>query len=407
MFLLPTVSRRGGTSLMTNHCLPRLFLVFLGFVLQLGFAACGNTPCSPDGSCPGVLQCDFTTDVCRPTCSNDDGCPPDEVCGSTGVCQLSARSKPECVGEEDCPCFANGSCHFGFICSSGSCISGVGSVDQPCYANMTCNDELDCVVREEAHVCRPPDLGGPGQACFSVVSVSPHIRCRSADLECEEDICRGGEGASCAPPHTCQSGFECSAGFCKAIEPSDAGISDAGCERRSECELGQFCCAEVGSPYEEPSRCRKADGTLAQGGECFERPSHIYGQPCQDHAQCEAVAPLSPDPQGLSSCVVWPFGGPVCSAPCLPSALDPGCPNGWVCEPGFMPCFSNEDCGGLACVGAQTIVLRPGRCRCGFAESGESAACVDPVRGLQGSCVQPEANSDYYCRLNHHCAPRN
>lgn len=431
-----------------------LAVLHLGVVVPWG-AGCGDLPCREDGTCEGgVLRCDFLTNTCRPPCLSDEECGMGQICVSpTGVCRPGQRSPdagaagqgqtgtdcPE--GQEGCVCYSNGSCDFGSLCRGSLCERAVGEADQPCFPNATCSAGLECVERAEGDVCRRPGQGSIGEACFSRVPLGDGLRCRSATARCEDDlICAGGVGDACGSGAPCQRRLTCEDGACASSEVSDAGAAepadaaappdagwaggpdaglapsdlglafDAGapCLFRSECGVGQFCCGEPGTHYADPSRCRETGGTFASSGECFDAPSEIYERPCAIHEDCNPAPELSPAESGASLCVPWSGVAGQCSAPCDATDMDPACPNGWSCAPGFASCFSSADCGGLGldCVGANPILGRPGRCRCGG--SGEPLlSCTSTVAGAEGpggTCA-PDGPGDFFCKLTDHCVP--
>jgi hypothetical protein len=399
-------------------------------------AACDEDACRPDGTClrEGYI-CDYD-DVCKRSCASDVACGPGSFCVmELGLCRAgerpdvdapdsgapadagaadSGRSEdggvdagpvdsgvPPCrgeVGSGGCACYGNGSCDFGFECSATLqvCVPAEGQENQPCYGNLSCDMGLVCVGRPPLpQVCRPTGVGDIGEACFDL-SLNPNAQpCLSSTAGCEEGVCRGGRGDPCATSADCLSGFGCSGGQCRP----GAGL----CQVRSDCETGQFCCGEPGTPYASPAACPAG----ARAGACFDAPASTYAVSCQGHADCAPAPTGSPEVNGTSLCMPWE--GFVCSAPCDGSAADPGCPRGWSCAPSYLGCFEDADCGapGLECVGASPSIGRLGRCRCGTAGRPlRTCTSTQPGPGLPTSTCQMDASgAEAFCVVDEHCVP--
>jgi hypothetical protein len=101
----------------------------------------------------------------------------------------------------------------------------------------------------------------------------------------------------------------------------------------------------------------------------------------------------------------------LCSVTCDPEAVDHTCPAGWSCQGFFMPCFSDFDCNGLSCIGADSSTTTPqsGRCQCG-AGGVESAPCPSanpllPVAVNYPRCRAIVPGEDMYCLASFTCVP--
>lgn len=397
----------------------------LSFVLPLllgsALAGCFNSqaggPCLPDNTCNGSLSCYRGT--CYWPCSG--GCEADEICLQDACVTTDPPVDPpgpadagspadlgsECGGErgdEGCACFGNDTCKFGFQCAQGVCVEATGRAGQPCWDGTSCNDELERFVHDGECICVPRNQGGVGENCLDRYDWLPDLpECRGAHDRCDRrlDVCLGGVGSECLDDLHCQDSLACSGGYCRSADPS-------GCQTRSECGSGEFCCGEATTPYANLSAC----GEEVEAGACFDAPADVFARRCTRDDECAAVALGSPDPEGISLCRPRGRSGTgFCTVACDPELRDPGCPSQWSCGSLFVTCFSDEECGleGLTCVGANPGLLVPGRCQCG--SGGEQVeACQDEGAGgpLEGArCVlDPESETGaMFCRLGHQCRP--
>jgi hypothetical protein len=211
----------------------------------------------------------------------------------------------------------------------------------------------------------------------------------------------------------------------------------SGCTNRVlQCGFHEWCCGEVGSPYEDAGSCGMIGDRQAEAGECF-----TIAQPdpfcvrCEDEqTACDSGSlgwnhGLNADPEidggvpfreaercfAIEQDTSGNITKALCGVTCNPDseAGDNGCPRLWSCNPGWFLCFRDEHCGAaLACVGADPDATppRPGRCACE-----ESIEC--PAQRLESfedntptyvsvqrpRCVVNEGGS--YCLDNYNCAP--
>ena len=196
----------------------------------------------------------------------------------------------------------------------------------------------------------------------------------------------------------CQSGFLCrdapegkySQAECRALEPYAAGgertvgtCCDPGClDRVTQCRIGEFCCGEPDSPYEEAESCLAVTSTEtipAAPGQCTEH-DRTFCTACDLSArldnQCNSgwTAGYNIDSainegapfQEQEFCAVTALGL-TCSVTCNPRAQDNGCPGRYPCLPLYYGCLTDQDCGGLECIGEDLTAdpIRQGYCKCG------------------------------------------
>jgi hypothetical protein len=206
-----------------------------------------------------------------------------------------------------------------------------------------------------------------------------------------------------------------------------------GCVSRVlSCGIGQFCCGESGSPYENPTSClttTATSGVMAQAGDCFDMPAATFCHTCDPmmgSAQCNSgtsnwTGGLSTDPAAMSmmpfreqewcSPITMDGSKAFCSVTCNPFGIDPGCPRGFMCLPLYYPCFMDSDCGtaGITCDGANQAMMIPGKCKCGQGSAQFTCPTMSNLLGgdtlTHPRCEQLGMSGNYYCLASYDCAP--
>ena len=199
-----------------------------------------------------------------------------------------------------------------------------------------------------------------------------------------------------------------------------------GCtDRELQCGINEFCCGEVGSPYQNESACLPitAGGSVAEGGECFDMSSSPWCRACLSSSDCSSgyVTGYNTSPgingglpfQEQEFCSPIANGIAICSITCNPTNIDSQCPRGWSCRAAYPPCFQDADCNGLECVGEDTSVNPPrsGRCKCG--QNGvASAVCPIAYALLDAAVANPRCrdpsgtgSGDMLCNAAFNCMP--
>lgn len=435
-----------------------------------GSKACGR-PCTL--GCPDGFACDATSQQCKRasggTCGGEPvicprGATPTtqiargDVCPDTGGARCSTNDQPGalgvcigfCVDNTDCPANlpvcnqANGICING--CTAGSCPQG-----EVCHSDGFCNPP--CV---DDQACESDPKYGPNTYCNIQGRPEPRLyksyrdTSSCAPLGCERKVDCPAAGLVCdntqAPPacvqgcyerDDCLSGLLCKSGpqgsynreQCRGLpektDMSEIGVCcDPGClDRTLQCAIGEYCCAEEDSPYEDPSSCLpKADGNIAQAGECFPMASPMPwcaacdGTPGQCNSGWTFGYNVDPNINGGQPFQEQEFctlisGDPeiaICTVTCNPEAPDSGCPGRWSCAPNRYSCLQDADCGGLECINEDTTTNPPrrGQCKCG--ENGVAQiACPDTIPNAElvahPRCI--EVGTNMVCISSYTCQP--
>lgn len=391
---------------------------------------CAGTECPGTGGAkcstndlPGALG------TCIGFCSKNDDCPPDlPICNQqNGIC-ISGCQKGSCAGNQ--VCHADGFCR------------------EPCDSDQNCADRFGM-----GYYCNRP--GSPPPRIYKAYrdrdSCAPlgceqAVDCPAAGLVCDKrnnppscvqgcyktDDCLSGEQCKIPGPGGPRNSYtraECRALGRKTEDVSIGVCCNPGCTNRVlSCNINEFCCGEEGSPYEDPARCGTVTSTSmvrAEPGECFEIAPPPFCKQCMDDMECNSgwMFGFNVDPninggqpfQEQEFCLGVPgaMDLAMCGVTCNPNSTDvaKGCPRGWTCGPVLPPCFQDADCNGLTCVGANQMMMIPGRCQCG--EMGvPSATCPTAYAGLASAvtnprCVELGQNGEMYCVASYVCKPAN
>ncbi|MCK6549916.1 hypothetical protein L6R52_29030 [Myxococcota bacterium] len=437
--------------------------------------ACGNCPdgfsCDPTTSQCKRESCDPLPTVCPadnmsgPTCAGTDQICPGEECPGTGGAKCSTNDQPgalgTCIGfcttNADCPANLpvcnerNGLCIAG--CTKGSCAG-----NQVCHSDgfcrAPCEDDGYCTENYgEGTYCNTPGRPPPriykpyrdDNSC-APLGCEDKVDCAVAGRVCDKSIAIPECVDGCYESDDCSSGFVCkstggaqprpsySRAECRALpvktDMAELGVCcNPGCtDRNLQCGINEFCCGEVGSPFEDPASCltvTSTGGPRAEPGVCFEMPApdpwcHICmangdcnsgytrgynvdpningGQPFQEQEWCRAIA------DGLA----------ICNVTCNPANIDDNqCPRGWNCRAFQLPCLQDADCNGLECINEDTsdpMNPRPGQCKCG--EGGiATAACPTAYATVDGAVTYPRCvdvrstGGDMTCVASYNCEP--
>jgi hypothetical protein len=452
---------------------------------------CGR-PCRGGATeCPNGFICDTVDQQCRtevcpspitvcPLGTPGDMCPgtdqicSGEVCPDTGGARCATNDKPGALGlclnycddNTDCPAdkpicnTGTGICING--CAMGGCAGGLtchadGFCHPPCDANEDCETLLGAgfycnlpgqpppryfKAYRDANSCAPlgcedvRDCAQAGRVC-DLTQAPPAcvVGCYEDDDCAAGDWCRSTGGQPPQPSYTREQ--------CRVLpektDPMEIGVCcNPGCrDRGNQCGLTEFCCAEPDSPYEDPLMCptlTSTGGAMAQAGECFEAPVDPWCRRCTGASDCNSGWFGLPHQETCRLLEVGMGDDPpilaFCTTACNPDrSMDNGCPRGFECDPILYGCQSNEDCGGLECVGAIPM-MQDGYCKCGEAGT-QSVACPttneftffdiirDPMSGMldvqpvtiqQPQCITPPNNPlimgmDMACVASYGCGP--
>lgn len=440
---------------------------------------CGR-PCTL--GCPDGFQCDGDTCVRAAGCAEepiicpvsdppDANCPgtgqicPGEVCPETGGARCSTNNIPGalgtcigfCTSNDDCPAALpicnqrNGICISG--CTKDSCPAGQtchldGFCASPCETNEDCTGNEAYGMNSYCNVPgQPPPRYFKGyrdtNSC-APLGCEENSDCVVAQVVCDRTLTIPECVDGCFETNDCTPGFVCKSGDqsqtytreqCRALmdlpEGNDTEIGaccDPGClDRVLQCGIGQFCCGEPDSPYEDPSTCLTITSTgteVAPPGICFDHgsPSPWCVQ-CEDSAACNSGwrAGFNEDPninggqpfQEQEFCRGVQIGMAqvqMCSITCNPLADDTGCPGRWSCTQLNALCLQDADCGGLECINEDTsdpMNPIPGQCKCG-SNGTQEVACPTMFANLPDEiqnprCV-PQGDVDMICIAGYTCA---
>lgn len=452
-----------------------------------------------DNQCVRPAGCDPVPTICPP---NPDPIPDclgtgqicdGEECPNTGGALCSTNDQPGALGICIGFCQSNADCPPSLpICNqrNGICISGCAK--GTCPAGQSCHLDGFCAAPcTDNSFCENDGRYGTESYCNTPAQPPPryfktyHDTNSCQRLGCERAVDCGGAGRVCDPsavPPACVDGCftidDCAQGsVCKDAPPPLPGQAynreqcrsfsdvpednesligtccDPGClDRNFECGLNQWCCAEPGSPYEDPASClsiTSTGGRQAQPGECFElvddtSPAGVdqWCAQCTDAGvsgrsaadECSSMARgVVPGPDGpgwtfgynvdpavnggqpfreLEFCNTVAMGLAFCGTTCNPEADDKGCPRSMQCTQIFAPCCQAADCGGLDCAGADCGAMNPvvGRCQCG--ENGIPSANCPTVYNLVDRevpfprCVEGGLDGEMFCLMSNNCVPQ-
>lgn len=423
-----------------------------------GGADCGRM--APAQICPGV-EC---ADTGGAKCSTND------LPGALGVCIGFCEQNSDCPPETPICNPGNGICIAG--CTKGSCSGGrVCHVDGFCAD--PCADDADCTENAkygpDTYCNIPPPPARPPPRYYKGGTTGYRDDYSCAPLGCERNLdcmvsgivcdttqlppaCVPGchEDDDCLAAEVCRRGEQrnYSEQECRMLEMKEEGMAelgvccDPGCQDLNlDCGFNEWCCGEVGSPYEDPGNCLSPTSTItrqALPGECFEMGMDPWCRSCDTaYEVCDPLSGWTPGfaehPFGSGNygqedemCIPIAMGANVCAVTCNPENTLNGvnaCPRTWQCEPFVMPCFQDADCNGLTCVGADMANMVPGGCRCG--ENGQATAvCPDATLGIafsRGRCVAIGENllrgggwpaginggqeGEFYCVGAYNCRP--
>lgn len=441
-----------------------------------GESYCGR-PCTL--GCPQGFQCDGNVCVRNAGCADEpvicpEGTPgqpcagTDQICAGvecpdTGGAKCSNNDLPGnigicigfCTSDDDCPAALpvcntrNGICISG--CTKDSCPAGqVCHLDGFCASPCENND--DCTMNDaygENSYCNIPGVPPPRyfkgyrdpNSCAPLGCERP-VDCAAAEVVCDKTLTIPECVQGCFQTEDCRSGNVCKRGDatqsytreqCRALpnipDGNETEIGTCcypGClDRVLQCGIGDFCCGEPDSPYEDPASCLTltSTGTIqAEPGLCFDHggPAPWCVQ-CDEETVCDSgwTPGFNVDPninggqpfKEQEFCFNVAIGMaqvPLCSITCNPTADDSGCPGRWPCGSIQYQCLQDADCGpGLECINEDTsdpMMPIPGQCKCG--ENGvEQIACPADGGGFTGverpRCV-PFAE-DMVCIAGYRC----
>jgi len=412
------------------------------------------------GQCERPSGCPAQREICpagsaQQACTGTDQICAGQRCPNRALCQLN--DSPGFVGFCSELCATNADCPTNRpVCNpiSGVCIAGCARGACPgtgvCHSDGTCGApcarDSDCAQMSGVQYCNLP--GRTGSRVFkpyrdtnscAPLGCEENTDCGSAGRVCnlliDPPLCVGGcyEDAHCPSDNECRrpgaAGVQPSytVAECRALAPQ-AGSSllgvccNPGCRDATlQCDVNQWCCGQVGAPFEDPSSCFGADE-----GECFDiapPPATPFCNQCNSDMDCDSgwMFGFNSDPninagqpfQEDEQCVPVFMGLSMCGVTCnpaLPRDGSVGCPRGWNCQAVTPQCFQDADCSGLPCAGADSTQVPPvpGRCSCGvngtpFTQC-PSAYALFPSAVTHPRCVEL-GGGDMFCTASFSCVP--
>ncbi len=349
--------------------------------------------------------------ICWPICKSDHDCTGKEVCKEkTGACIL---------GCEKGTCASQKVCHIDGECAD-KCASNEANIDNKGLITITstsvvnkcvnadgtgCLNECQKKYGTEFTVCNIPGTSGfkADEDNYSCVQQGcrENSDCQSrqyCDTTHKPNSCKDG----CITASDCKSREEC----CDAIDPltlecvrtdktKPAQCIYPGCKNRTlDCAENQFCCGEVGSPYDDTSKCPV--GVII--GDCFDAPNPPWCVlNCENNDSCEVRA-------GETGLCFQTMAGNICGVGCKMNDDSKGCPRNWFCTPYAFPCMQTSDCTvpGSECKDADVTNQIPGYCTCVPNQIG----CPDGSRCESFSfMVDGEMKTINKCIMAYNCSP--
>ncbi len=401
----------------------------------------------PEGM-PGQA-CSGTEQICADEpCTNAPGarCATNDLPGALGLCFGFCTANSDCPVDKPVCNTRNGICIAG--CTKGSCPSGQvchmdGFCAPPCPDNGYCEgDERYGASSYCNRPSQPPPRifkGHRDENSCAPLGCEIAEDCPEPAVVCDRTLAIPACVPGCYESDDCLSGFVCKEGpqgnynreQCRALpEKTDDSLigvcCNPGCtDRVNQCGIGEFCCGEEDSPYEDPASCltlTSTDTVRARPGECFEHPAPApFCTQCtgQKEGECNSgwLPGYNTDPninggqpfQEEEFCTSLGQMGPnICVVTCNPNGPDTGCPSRWQCSPRFYTCFQDADCNGLECVGEDTTTMPPraGRCKCG-----ENGTVLTQCPGMLSDMTPVAAprclpfGTDMVCVASYYCNP--
>ncbi len=328
--------------------------------------------------------------ACAPVgCELGEGEQINRDCGSQEYCDISSRRPSDNLPQP-------------------ACAPGCFSSDD-CIPEQRCLNDDECPRRQPNCNPNPNDPTGPGVCQGNPLDNPQVFRCVDApegQVKDDLDACR-------------QAWF--TNGLTEENRDSERPVPgvccESGCIERDKHCVGsaQYCCNELGSPYEDEDTCERLEAgnedlPFATAGQCFDIPVQPFCVTCQRNADCnrDVIEGLTDDPDFPPSlpfdpATLWPesqnrdcegcsdveledyeaLGGQInggqpftefqrcigltppmtppyaaCSISYDPKTVNDagnplaaGVPRGWDCGGRSARCTTDADCNGLTCVG--------------------------------------------------------
>lgn len=215
--------------------------------------SCQISVCDPKSA--NITGCSFVNLPAGSTCSDGDGCTPQDFCNESGICK---------------PSFAIDCNKDPATCMTGNCQSTSAHTYQctggsPKADGTPCNsDNSGCTIDTcSSGKCAstPADCSGSADSCHSATCVSSGwntFTCSTSAITCNDgngctnDACVDGKGcvftantASCSDGNACTLGDICGQGKCQS--GTKANCDDGNACTNDNCDSGKGCVATVNS----------------------------------------------------------------------------------------------------------------------------------------------------------------
>ena len=423
------------------HCLP-------------GSGGAGGTcvQCATPAQCDPGFKC--ASNACLPVCTQataaTDCAPPTPRCKESP----SGNSCVQCLLPADCPaatpvCSANNTCIPATVpgcASNADCPAGqhVCVLSKTPHLCVQCLQNSDCsngdLCDTTSDTCRPPPVGGEGQACRADQTCNPGLLCvdQGGQAPVCATLCDPNAAANpCAgvnPAYVCEwLGFDLNRalfgiclgknGHATVGQACDPGKVDS-CEWNLLCAPGSATAGTCAALCQPGSTCASGtcnpivgalDGSGAPELMGWCGPTSRWGQACI--TDTASGGPNCGDPLGLAGA-----GGLFCSPSTLPAEV-PAANVIALCQ--YTPAAAtanggaNSDCsalGGNACRSGLCLADGPASCFSGCQYNADCTRdggqyCFDvslfsgTARGTVGSC-EPGCRDNADCRSTAACAPQ-
>jgi len=245
-------------------------------------------------------------------------------------------STTDCMGEESCVCYPNGSCNGDLECRNGICLQPPvdGDVTPMDGDEDTGDDSVEDTDKTDAPQETEPDTADGDD--------EPQIFCQT-----------GSENCPCYPNHTCDEGLTCSDWVCVTAPDGDTDdVDDTDTQQETEPEVDDEADADDENVAEQEEE--SADDVIppvlcGQSSDC--QSGQASGYLCVEGicAPCTVDAQCMQDHYYGAWAVCSPRGRCVLTQSCV----DAGCAEGMICDEVTGACRVPVTCSDLDCAWQQ------------------------------------------------------